>query len=61
MLYVEKNCLIEWSFTAARAHEDPFNQIDLGKVEPASSGTWKLPLSRAPIFQDWVIVLERIS
>ncbi len=31
---------------------------DLGTVEADAEGSWKLPLSRAPIFQDWVMVLH---
>jgi hypothetical protein len=34
------------------------NEIDLGAVEADAEGQWQPPLSRAPIFQDWVLVLE---
>ena len=32
-------------------------QYDLGKVTPDVNGTWQA--SNAPIFQDWVLVLEK--
>jgi len=31
---------------------------DLGPVEPDETGRWSPPLDRAPIFQDWILVLE---
>lgn len=31
----------------------------LGKVIPDARGDWRLPLARLPIYQDWVLVLER--
>ena len=34
------------------------SEQDLGAVEPDAAGKWKPPLARAPIFQDWVLVLE---
>ena len=34
------------------------SEIDLGAVEADAEGQWQPPLSRAPIFQDWVLVLE---
>jgi len=34
-------------------------EIDLGAVTPDANGDWRLPLPRQPIFQDWVLVLER--
>ncbi len=34
-------------------------QQDLGSVKPDKQGDWKIPLARTPIFQDWVLVLER--
>jgi hypothetical protein len=41
-----------------------FNPADgseqaLGGVTPDEQGDWRLPLARLPIFQDWVLVLER--
>lgn len=47
-------------------HATLFNPIngaeqDLGPVEPDAQGDWQLPLARAPIFQDWVLVLEARS
>jgi hypothetical protein len=30
----------------------------IGAVEPDENGDWEVPLSRPPIFQDWVLVLE---
>ena len=41
-----------------------FNPTDgserpLGRVKPDKKGDWPLPLSRLPIYQDWVLVLER--
>ena len=35
------------------------SQVDLGSVESDADGNWRPPRSRAPIFQDWVLVLER--
>ena len=34
-------------------------KIDLGGVEPDSERSWRPPLARPPVFQDWVLVLER--
>ena len=34
------------------------SETDLGPVEPDSEGRWRPPWNRAPIFQDWVVVLE---
>ena len=34
------------------------SQDDLGPVEPDSEGRWRPPWNRAPIFQDWVVVLD---
>ncbi|HIE28266.1 TPA: DUF4038 domain-containing protein [Candidatus Poribacteria bacterium] len=31
---------------------------EIGAVTPEEQGNWRLPLSRAPIYQDWVLVLE---
>jgi hypothetical protein len=31
----------------------------LGHVKPDKKGDWPLPLSRLPIYQDWVLLLER--
>ena len=33
-------------------------EVDLGAVQAGADGTWSPPLERAPIFQDWVVVLE---
>jgi hypothetical protein len=35
------------------------SEQDLGHVAPDTAGDWPLPLARLPIFQDWVLVLER--
>ena len=35
------------------------SEIDLGPAVLEPDGTWQPPLPRAPIFQDWVVVLER--
>ena len=32
---------------------------EIGVVESDDQGNWRLPLSRPPIYQDWVLVLER--
>ncbi|MFH1568805.1 MAG: DUF4038 domain-containing protein [Gemmatimonadota bacterium] len=39
---------------------DPVNgdEIDLGPAEVAADGTWRPPLARQPIYQDWVVVLD---
>ena len=34
------------------------SETDLGPVEPDSEGRWRPPWNRAPVFQDWVVVLE---
>ena len=34
------------------------SETDLGAVEPDSGGRWRPPWNRAPIFQDWVVVLD---
>ncbi|NIA22347.1 MAG: DUF4038 domain-containing protein [Anaerolineaceae bacterium] len=34
------------------------DEVDLGKVTPEANGDWRMPVSRLPIFQDWVLVLE---
>lgn len=34
------------------------SEADLGPVEPDSEGRWRPPWNRAPIFQDWVVVLD---
>ena len=34
------------------------SETDLGPVEPDSEGRWRPPWNRAPIFQDWVVVLD---
>jgi hypothetical protein len=31
---------------------------EIGTVEPDEQGNWRPPLSRVPIYQDWVLVLE---
>jgi len=31
----------------------------IGTVEPDEDGDWRPPLSRAPVYQDWVLVLEK--
>ena len=33
---------------------------EIGAVEPDDQGNWRLPLSRPPIYQDWVLVLEHV-
>jgi hypothetical protein len=40
---------------------DPKNgqERELAQVEPDASGNWQSPLAHLPIFQDWVLVLER--
>ena len=35
------------------------DEIDLGAVQADADNAWTPPLARAPIFQDWVVVLER--
>lgn len=35
------------------------DEQDLGSVIPDEDGDWRLPLSRLPIYQDWVLVLEK--
>jgi hypothetical protein len=37
------------------------SEQDLGAVRPDAEGRWKPPLSRPPIFQDWVLVLEAVQ
>ncbi|NOY82068.1 MAG: DUF4038 domain-containing protein [Kiritimatiellaeota bacterium] len=37
------------------------SETDLGAVDPDAGGTWRLPISRPPIYQDWVLVLERAA
>jgi hypothetical protein len=32
---------------------------NLGTVTPDGAGDWRPPLSSLPIFQDWLLVLER--
>ncbi|GAI83931.1 unnamed protein product, partial [marine sediment metagenome] len=32
----------------------------IGAVEPDDQGNWRPSLSRPPIYQDWVLVLERV-
>ncbi|MBI4552585.1 MAG: DUF4038 domain-containing protein, partial [Candidatus Latescibacteria bacterium] len=34
-------------------------ELHLGVVIPDGNGDWPLPLSRLPIYQDWVLVLEK--
>ena len=34
------------------------SETDLGPVEPDSEGRWRPSWNRAPVFQDWVVVLE---
>jgi hypothetical protein len=34
---------------------------DLGPVAPDQDGSWRAPLRAAPIFQDWVMVLQRAA
>ena len=34
------------------------SETDLGPVEPDSEGRWRPAWNRAPVFQDWVVVLE---
>ena len=34
-------------------------ELDLGDVELDANGDWPMPLSRMPIYQDWVLVLEK--
>jgi hypothetical protein len=41
-----------------------FNPVDgrereIGEVKPDERGDWRPPLSRPPIYQDWILVLER--
>ncbi len=35
------------------------HEIDLGVVQPDAEGSWEPSMARAPIFQDWVLVLEK--
>jgi len=35
------------------------DELDLGPVTPNGEGDWPLPLSRLPIYQDWILVLEK--
>ena len=37
------------------------DETDLGIAEVGADGTWKPPLARQPIFQDWVVVLDATS
>jgi len=32
---------------------------EIGPVEPDEQGNWRIPISRTPIFQDWLLVLEK--
>ena len=34
------------------------SELEIGAVEPDDQGNWRVPISRTPIFQDWVLVLE---
>jgi len=34
------------------------DETDLGRVEPSADGSWRIPLDRPPIYQDWLLVLE---
>lgn len=34
---------------------------DLGTTSPDAGGEWKMPRSTLPVFQDWVLVLERLG
>jgi len=34
------------------------SELEIGTVEPDDQGNWRVPISRSPIFQDWVLVLE---
>ncbi len=36
------------------------DEHDLGRVEPDPNGDWSIPLRRLPIYQDWVLALERM-
>ncbi len=62
----------KWPFTVqsiepgAHYHAYLFNPVDgseveIGRVEPDDDGNWLLPLPRMPIYQDWVLVLQRES
>jgi hypothetical protein len=35
------------------------SEHDLGAVKPDDQGDWRIPLARLPIYQDWLLVLER--
>ncbi len=37
------------------------DEIDLGRAAADSSGDWRLPLARLPIYQDWLLVLDAVS
>jgi len=37
---------------------DERDETDLGRVEPSADGSWRIPLDRPPIYQDWLLVLE---
>ncbi|HIE52506.1 MAG TPA: DUF4038 domain-containing protein [Armatimonadetes bacterium] len=41
-------------FNPARGEE-----LKLGTVRPTEGGDWQVPLARPPIYQDWVLVLEK--
>lgn len=34
------------------------SERDIGEVKPDGQGNWKLPLSRPPFYQDWILILE---
>jgi len=36
------------------------NEIKIGTVEPDEQENWQVPIARPPIFQDWVLVLEKM-
>ncbi len=36
-------------------------EMEVSPVQPDEAATWRVPIARAPIYQDWVLVLEAIQ
>jgi hypothetical protein len=58
------NAIVKGIETGVNYHAFLFNpadgsQQDLGDVAPDAQGDWRMPFSRLPIYQDWVLVLEK--
>jgi hypothetical protein len=56
-----KNIEKDSHYRAFLFNPDSGQEHDMGVVEPDENGDWRLPLSRAPIYQDWVVVLETVD